>query len=400
MSRRSRATVALVFLAVVALVASLGVAGPATAKPPRPQTDRYTPLVMHVFAPPQWFRDSAGTYQLVYELELTNGIPAAVEATRLVVRDAGSGRPVARLAGKQLTAAMSPLGNGGEATATVAAGGVSVVWIEIPFASRRQIPAAIEHTLTVKSPPGLPLPPTITSTGGASPVVRKAPVAIAPPVRGPGWVTAGSCCDGPHRRALQPVNGHLVLGQRFAVDFNRGNAEGRWVVGDPDQNQSWIFFGDPVLAVADGVVVATVDKFPDQIPNHPKPVNLLEADGNHVIIRFGKGLYAGYAHLLPGSITVKAGDRVSAGQQIGRLGNSGSSTGPHLHFQVMSKPSLVDAEGLPFAFSSFSLEGKIPPFSKQLEAVIGAGDPVPIDPAGAGPRRDELPVGRDVVDFP
>ncbi len=383
--------------ALLVIVAVLGAAGPAAGKP---GSDRYTPLVMHVFAPPQWFRDTDGTYQLVYELELTNGIPAPIEATKLVVRDADSGKALATLAGKALTAAMSPLGNGGEASSTVAAGGVSVVWMEVPFESRQQIPAAIEHTLTVKGPAGLPLPKSIASTGGASRVVSKAPVALAPPVQGPGWVTAGSCCDGPHRRALQPVNGHLALGQRFAIDFNRGNAEGRWVIGDPDVNQNWIFFGDPVLAVANGVVVAAVDKYPDQIPNHPKPVNLQEADGNHVIIRFGKGLYAGYAHLIPGSIMVKVGDRVRVGQQIGRLGNSGSSSGPHLHFQVMSEPSLVDAEGLPFSFNSFTLEGKIPPIGPNFEKEINSGAPIPVIPTGAGPRHDELPVGRDVVDFP
>lgn len=383
----------------LALGATLAAAGSAGAAPKLP-ADRYTPLVMHVFAPPQWFRDSDGTYQLVYELELTNGLSVPVEATRLVVRDGKSGRALATLAGKRLTAATSPLGDGAEASAEVAPGGVSVVWLEVPFRSRRQIPAAIEHTLTVRVPPGLPLPRSIASTGGASRVVRRAPVTLAPPVQGPGWVTAGSCCDGPHRRALQPVNGHLALGQRFAIDFNRGNAEGRWVVGDPDVNANWIFFGDPVLAVANGVVVAAVDRFPDQVPNHPQPVTLQEADGNHVIIRFGKGLYAGYAHLIPGSITVQVGQRVQAGQQIGRLGNSGSSSGPHLHFQVMSAPSLVDSEGLPFAFSRFTLEGKIPPIGPDFEREINSGAAIPVLPAGAGPRRDELPVGRDVVDFP
>src|SRR5882757_3154499 len=235
--------------AAMVLVTVLGTVGAAAA-------DRYTPLVMHVFAPPQWFRDTNGTYQLVYELELTNGIPVPVEATKVVVRDAKTGRAVARLSGKQLTAAMGPLAASyGEPSTTVAPSGVSVVWMEIPFESRKQIPAEIEHTVTTKVPPGLPVPESIVSTGGASRVDLQAPVVIGPPVQGPGWVAAGACCDGPHRRALQPVNGRLALGQRFAVDFNRGNAEGRWVIGDPDVNQNWIFFGDPVLAVADGTVV-------------------------------------------------------------------------------------------------------------------------------------------------
>jgi murein DD-endopeptidase MepM/ murein hydrolase activator NlpD len=380
--------------AAMVLVTVLGTVGSAAA-------DRYTPLVMHVFAPPQWFRDTNGTYQLVYELELTNGIPVPVEATKVVVRDAKTGRAVARLSGKQLTAAMGPLAASyGEPSTTVAPSGVSVVWMEIPFKSRKQIPAEIEHTVTTKVPPGLPVPESIVSTGGASRVDLQAPVVIGPPVQGPGWVAAGACCDGPHRRALQPVNGRLALGQRFAVDFNRGNSEGRWVVGNPDVNQNWIFYGDPVLAVADGVVVNAVDKYPDQIPNHQKPTGLEEADGNHVILRFGKGRYAGYAHLIPGSVTVHDGQHVRRGQVIGRLGNSGASGGPHLHLQVMDKPSLVDSEGLPFAFSDFTFEGRIPPLSEKLEEKINAGDRIPVDPAGAGPRHDEAPSGRDVVAFP
>jgi len=392
---------------LVAIVAGLTTAWPAVATTPSraaddpPAVDRYTPLVMHVFAPPHWFRDTDGTYQLVYELELTNGLPVPAEVTRLTVRDAKSGRAVARLSGKALTAATGPLAGGyGSPSTKVEPSSVSVVWMEVPFKSRKAIPARIDHTLTVRVPPGLPVPRTITDTGGASKVDLSPPTVIGAPVQGSGWVAAGSCCDGPHRRALQPINGHLALGQRFAIDFNRGNPEGRWVIGDPDVNQNWIFFGNPVVAVADGTVVEAVDKFPNQTPNHPQPVTLPEADGNHVIIRFGKGLYAGYAHLDAGSVAVHPGQHVRRGQVIGLLGNSGSSSGPHLHFQVMSKPSLVDAEGLPFAFESFDLEGKIPVPGKNFEKEINSGAPIPVLPAGAGPRHDELPVGRDVVAFP
>src|SRR5690242_15056432 len=105
----------------------MGTGGAVAGAAKGPAGDRYTPLLMHVFAPPQWFRDTDGTYQLVYELELTNGLPTPIEATKLVVRDAKSGRSLATLSGKALSAATSPLGSGTEASATVAAGGVSVV---------------------------------------------------------------------------------------------------------------------------------------------------------------------------------------------------------------------------------------------------------------------------------
>lgn len=385
-------------VAVLVAVTIVG-AGPAAAAS-GPPADRYTPVVMDVMSTPQWFRGADGRFHLVYELELTNGFPVGANVVSVTVRNARTHRVVAALTGDAVLAAMSPLVSTLGPSATVAPSGSSVVWMDLPFTRRAQLPPAVEHTVTVTVPPGLPVAETITDTGGRATVDLRPPVAVAAPVRGAGWVAAGSCCDGPHRRALQPVNGHNVLGQRFAIDFNRSDAAGRWVVGDPDVNASWIFYGDPVLAVADGTVVAAEDRWPDQVPNHPRPVGLQEADGNHVIIRLGARRFAGYAHLVPGSIRVRVGQRVRAGQVIGRLGNSGSSSGPHLHFQMMTRPSLVDADGLAFVFRRFTFQGRIPPLSDQLEAQINAGEAIPIDTAGAGPRRDELPLGRDVVAFP
>jgi murein DD-endopeptidase MepM/ murein hydrolase activator NlpD len=91
--------------------------------------------------------------------------------------------------------------------------------------------------------------------------------------------------------------------------------------------------------------------------------------------------------------------RVRRGELLGRLGNSGSSTGPHLHFQVMDRPSALAAEGLPYVFDRFRLTGRIPPLDDSLVATVNAGKPVPVDRAGAGPRRVALPRGRDVVSF-
>jgi hypothetical protein len=382
----------------LALLACLLV-GVAVSHGAEPRNDRYTPLVMSVMSTPQWFKASDGTYSVVYELKLVNGFPSPVKVRSVAVRD-GAGKRVALLKGKSLEAAMTPMANPTEPTAEVAASAIDVVWMQIPFAHRDEIPHTISHALTVSAEPGLPVPPSISSVGAVAKVDQRPPVVLGPPVEGPNWVAAGSCCDGPHRRALQPVNGHLTLGQRFAVDWNGMNAEDKLVVGDPDVNSSWVFYGAPVIAVANGTVVAAVDKFREQIPNHPKPVTLPEADGNHVIIRIGPHRYVGYAHLQRGSVTVKPGQHVDRGQVIGLLGNSGSSTGPHLHFQVMNAPSLVDANGLPFVIEHFTEVGKFPPLTEKLAESVAAGNPVPIDPEGAGPRTDELPLGRDVVDFP
>ncbi len=70
--------------------------------------------------------------------------------------------------------------------------------------------------------------------------------------------------------------------------------------------------------------------------------------GNHVVLDLGNGTYAAYAHLRRGSLTVREGDRVRAGQLIARCGNSGNSSEPHLHFQLMDGPDPDTARGLPF----------------------------------------------------
>lgn len=77
--------------------------------------------------------------------------------------------------------------------------------------------------------------------------------------------------------------------------------------------------------------------------------------GNHVILDLGDGAYALYAHLQRGSVTARKGDRVRAGQVIGRCGNSGNSSEPHVHFQVMDHPDPDVATGLPFRWRGIEL---------------------------------------------
>ena len=92
-------------------------------------------------------------------------------------------------------------------------------------------------------------------------------------------------------------------------------------------------------------------------PTHAVPMTLETAAGNHVILSLRNGHYAFYAHLQPGSIRVKPGDRVRRGQVLGLLGNSGNSNAPHLHFHISNGNSWVASEGVPFLFDSFEVLG-------------------------------------------
>jgi murein DD-endopeptidase MepM/ murein hydrolase activator NlpD len=79
--------------------------------------------------------------------------------------------------------------------------------------------------------------------------------------------------------------------------------------------------------------------------------------GNHVVIEIDDGVYAVLAHLRKSSLTVEAGDLVGAGTRIGACGNSGNSTEPHLHFQLMDHRRVLFAAGLPARFTCFRRNG-------------------------------------------
>ncbi len=393
MRSRGRAWV----LAVITVL-SMAVGFGSVAAAPAGAAEEYTPAILKVMSPPSWFRGADGRVHLTYELEVTNGFPVAVTVTDVEVLDLRSGESVASLSGDRLTASMSLLTSGTQPTTVLDPSNVGVVWVDVPFDAARDIPAAVDHRVTIAVPPGLPVPESIVERGGRARVDRRAPIVIGPPLAGAGWLAVGSCCDGPHRRSVQPINGKLYLGQRFAIDFNRLDSRDFLATGDASLNPSYPTYDQPVLAVADATVVVSVDRFADQIPNAPTPVTIEEADGNHVILDLGRGRFAFYAHLKPDSIEVKGGDRVGVGQVIARTGNSGSSTGPHLHFQVMDRPSALVSNGLPYAFNRFVLDGQSPALDELL-AIDIVTTPIPIDRSDVGPRRDELPLGRDLVTF-
>lgn len=142
-------------------------------------------------------------------------------------------------------------------------------------------------------------------------------------------------------------------GQRFALDL-LVLQDGRSHEGDPAELANYHCWGRPILAPAAGLVARAVDGLPDQEIGASDPGN---PAGNHVVIDFGEGEYGFLAHLRLGSVQVEAGERVSAGQEIGRCGNSGNSTEPHLHFHLQTSPGLGRGEGLPAQFADYLADG-------------------------------------------
>lgn len=374
-------------------------AGAGVAPPGSREVEQFTPVLITVPSTPRWFTGSDGAGHLTYEIRLVNAFPVPATLTGLVVRDADTGAELANLSGDALTGTVSLLTSGSVPTTEIAPSVTAVAWMDVPLPAGQAPPARIEQQLTVRVPPGLPVPETIVSTGGRVEVDVDPAVVIGAPLQGTGWYALGSCCDGPHRRTAQPINDQLWVSHRFAIDFNRLDDRDFIVTGDPSVNESYPTYDQPVLAVANALVVQSADAYPDQIPEAAVSVTIEEADGNYVILELSDGVYAFYAHLKPGTVQVSPGDRVTRGQEIGRTGNSGSSTGPHLHFQLMDRPSALAADGLPYEFDRFTVTGRGPGL-QDLLAGDPATTPIPIDPATAGPRTDQLPLSRDVVDFP
>ena len=397
----SRSSLTCVALAVMALAASSGSAAENSrgvgSLRAAIATSRLTPVIQSVPSPPRWFVADDGRVHLEYELLLTNATPVPVKLASLEVLN-GRGARIARLSGPRLRAATGWEG-ATPPTTTLGPFTIGVAWIDLTFAHPNALPRRLEQRLTVNLPRGLPAPPVITDTGANVAITRRPATIISPPLRGGRWVAVGGPL-GPHRRALQPINGALPNGQRFAVDFSALlDAKGRTHVGNSSRHSSYFNYGQPVLAVGAGTVVDAVDRYPDQIPNHNVHVSTEAGDGNHVIIKLGNGVFAAYAHLKPGSVRVRIGQRVRAGQVLGQLGNSGETSGPHLHFQLMTRPSVADSDGLPFVLDEFRLDGRLSSLQAFINADL-AGIPVAINHAAAGKRHREGFSDLDVVTFP
>jgi urea transporter len=120
-----------------------------------------------------------------------------------------------------------------------------------------------------------------------------------------------------------------------AWDFVIVNSDLNQFVNEGNELNDYYCFGQSVIAPADGTIVVADDGIDD---NRVGEVDTSRNWGNTVIIRHGEGLFSKLSHLQKGSVTVKAGDNVHYGSVIGKVGNSGRSAFPHLHFQLQSTP--------------------------------------------------------------
>ncbi len=299
------------------------------------------PIDVSFGAAPVAFR--AGDHMhLAYEIHVMNFAHRPITLERLEVTSGP--RSLARFEGDALAHMIDEGGRvGPRSIATI------FVWLDAD-----DVPQALDHRITVK------VGEDEMTVSDVRVAVRamKVPV-IAPPLRGRFWLAAnGPSNASQHRRAQIPIGGHAHVAQRFAIDWVKpSDDDGKTFSGDPSKNASYHAYGAEALAVADGVVTEVKDGIPENTPGSTRavPMTLETLGGNHVVVSLGGGLFAFWAHLQPGSLKVKVGDRVKRGQVLGLVGNSGNSTEPHLHFHVSDARSPLGAEGVPWALEAFAM---------------------------------------------
>lgn len=348
-------------------------------------------LELRVPKPPSVGTGEAGSF-LAYELHVTNmtAQPTTLKKVEvatddgerhvlLAISDTSLARVISRPGVTMAIAEQPKLGGGLRA----------IVFLWVPIDGRRPL-SHIRHRITVEVGSGDSA--RVQELDGPAVPVSRTAVMIGPPLRGGPWLAAnGPGNTSGHRRALIPIGGSPAIAQRFAIDYVKVGDDGRTFTGDRLKNESYHAEGQDALAVADGIVVALKDGIPENVPgitSRAVPITLETVGGNHVILDIGDGRYAFYAHIKPGTLRVRQGERVRRGQVVGLVGNSGNSTEPHLHFHISDANSPLGSEGIPYTHDAVELVGRC--------RVIGAA----CERTTPAVRRGEMPMQNALVRFP
>ena len=369
--------------------------------------DVFTPVIASTLSPEtQPVRGTDNVYHIIYELQLTNTRPLPATIQGIDVLDASNASElITSFSGPDVVKRLRTLAPAAAADDKIGPNEVRLFFIELTFKDAARIPRALEHRLHLlaAASPGPGEPKPLDYVVARLKIAGDKPVVIGAPLAGAGWVAGNGCCNSEiiHRGSVLSVNGALYDAQRFAIDWMRLDEQGRLVHGDLSDVHNYTCYGAEVLAVADGKVVSMLNDLDDQTPGKlpdPDTITIDNVDGNHVVLDIGGGYFAFYAHLQKGSVTVRVGDQVKKGAVLGKLGNSGNTSGPHLHFHVMTGPSVLGSNGVPYVIESFNLAGQID--IAAFEAAPDLTGNWRKEPLSKPERHErEFPLNLNIIDF-
>lgn len=296
------------------------------------------------------------TLHVFYELHLTNFSTAPVTLTDLAVLDGSTSAPLGRFEGEPLAALLGRPDFAKDAEPRTLPGETyGVIYMSLPLS--QAAPAKLSHRIGV-TVVGRIARRSTTLSSDIVPIDTTALPELSPPLKGGTWAALYQpSMERGHRRVFYAVDGRARIPGRFAMDFFGVDAEGKTHKGSGERPSDYFGYGADVFAVSDGVVVAARDDFtePATLADIPD-VSLGDATGVYVTLDIGGGRFAFYEHLQPG-LAVKIGQQVRRGQRLGKLGLTGSSSAPHLHFHVANANAPLAAEGMPYHFTSYRLLG-------------------------------------------
>lgn len=339
---------------------------------------------------------SNGKMFLSYEIAITSISLQKIRIDKIQILDDADRNRVPRTIEGDSVSRVMMLAAGGADINELESSQAGTFYLDAWYDPSETTPGTIVHRIWgTNLETGQPLP-TVT---GARMRVRSDIVVpiIKAPAKGPGWVCAEACCGrSHHRRTPISLNGEIYITQRYAIDFIRITESGRLFDNDGYDVKDWYVYGAELLAVADGVVISARNDLQEWVPGSGVKVSKAEAAGNHVLVDMGNGVSYVFCHMQPGSVRVKVGDRVTAGQILGLVGNSGATDAPHLHMHMIGGLDVFQGRSMPWAFERFTVKGYYPSLDEML-----SGDPVPPSRVDEAPYRVEnaYPLELRIIDF-
>ena len=302
--------------------------------------------------------DAAQTLNFDFLVENQGSVPVGIDSIDLLAADA-AGKPVLRrfIDSNGFAPSIETL------PGRVVAPGAKILVFN-PFHSFR--PDVELHRLTYKFSLSIPQEaPDTQASVTVEPRVYQSKTALSLPVKGKLLIHDGHDYYAHHRRLNTEHTAARELGlarnfMRYSLDINPANDAFEPFRGTGAKNEDWFAWSQALYAPGDGTVADAADAEPDNIRggvNHFDPQSVkskpMKFYGNYLVIDHGNGEFSMLGHVRKGSVIVKVGDKVTRGQPVAKIGSSGSSGNPHVHYELRTGKDLR-AEGLPAIFRDFA----------------------------------------------